>query len=267
MSAPIDQTVDTQIYDVDVWENEASVVASLHAQGRHVVCYLDAGTLEDWRPDAKEFPASVQGMEDPGWTGEKWLNISTPEARSIVEGLMEKRMKLCRQKGFDAVDADNVDAWQYSEEGETGFGPPGTITAEDQLIYDKWLASEAHSLGLAIALKSDTNQIAELQPYFDFSVDEECIEYSPDCELLEPFIKAGKPVFEDEYINIKGEKKAKTKRNRANFARTSTRANSWPSRRTRTSMLGTRPAGLRATGLARRAPPVTTSLDSMDPAI
>ena len=203
LAAPVDQTVDTQINDVDLWTNEASVVASLHAQGRHVVCYLDAGTWEGWRPDASKFPTSVRGKEDPGWTDEKWLDI---RALSILEPLMEKRMKLCRQKGFDAVDADNVDAWQYSEEGETGFGAKGTLTAEEQLTYNKWLASEAHSLGLGIALKSDTNQIAELQPYFDFSVDEECIEWSPDCELLEPFIKAGKPVFEDEYINKVGVK-------------------------------------------------------------
>ena len=67
LSEPVDQTVDTQIYDVDLWGNEASVVASLHAQGSHVVCYLDAGTLESWRPDASKFPPSVLGKEDPGW--------------------------------------------------------------------------------------------------------------------------------------------------------------------------------------------------------
>ncbi len=187
LSVPIDQTVDASVYDIDLFENEASVVASLHAQGRHVICYMDAGTWEGWRPDASKFPASVLGKADPGWTEEKWLDI---RQLSIIEPLMEARFKLCKEKGFDGIEADNVDGWQNN----TGF----PITAAEQLTYDEWLANTAHSLGLSIALKSDTQQIPELEPYFDYSVDEECVEYA-ECSLLEPFVKAGKPVFEVEY--------------------------------------------------------------------
>jgi hypothetical protein len=187
LSVPIDQTVDASVYDIDLFENEASVVASLHAQGRHVICYMDAGTWEGWRPDASKFPASVLGNADPGWTEEKWLDI---RQLSIIAPLMEARFKLCKEKGFDGIEADNVDGWQNS----TGF----TITAAEQLTYNEWLANTAHALGLSIALKSDTQQIPELVPYFDYSVDEECVEYS-ECALLEPFVKAGKPVFEVEY--------------------------------------------------------------------
>jgi hypothetical protein len=187
LSVPVDQTVDASVYDIDLFENEASVVASLHAQGRHVICYMDAGTWEGWRPDASKFPASVLGKADPGWTEEKWLDI---RQLSIIEPLMEARFKLCKEKGFDGIEADNVDGWQNN----TGF----PITAAEQLAYDEWLANTAHSLGLSIALKSDTQQIPELEPYYDYSVDEECVEYS-ECSLLEPFVKAGKPVFEVEY--------------------------------------------------------------------
>jgi hypothetical protein len=187
LAVPVDQSVDASVYDIDLFENEASVVSSLHAQGRHVICYLDAGTWEGWRPDASKFPASVLGKADPGWTEEKWLDI---RQLSIIEPLMEARFKLCKEKGFDGVEADNIDGYQNS----TGF----PITAAEQLTYDEWLANTAHSLGLSIAMKSDTNQIPELEPYFDMSVDEECIEYS-ECAQLEPFIKAGKAVFEVEY--------------------------------------------------------------------
>ena len=187
LAVPVDQTVDAQVYDIDLFENEASVVSSLHAQGRHVICYLDTGTWEGWRPDASKFPASVLGKADPGWTEERWLDI---RQLSILEPIMEARFKLCKEKGFDAIEADNVDVFQ----NESGF----PITAADQLTYNKWLAGAAHALGLSIAMKSDTNQIAELEPYFDFQVDEECIEYA-ECNLLEPFIKAGKAVFEVEY--------------------------------------------------------------------
>jgi hypothetical protein len=187
LAVPVDQTVDAQVYDIDLFQNEASVVSSLHAQGRHVICYLDTGTWEGWRPDASKFPASVLGNADPGWTEERWLDI---RQLSILEPIMEARFKLCKEKGFDAIEADNVDVFQNN----SGF----PLTPADQLTYNKWLASEAHALGLSIAMKSDTNQIPELEPYFDFQVDEECIEYA-ECNLLEPFIKAGKAVLEVEY--------------------------------------------------------------------
>jgi hypothetical protein len=187
LTMPVEQAVDAQVYDIDLFENSASVVASLHAQGRHVICSLDAGTWEGWRPDASEFPASVLGSSDPGWTNERWLDI---RQLSVLEPIMKARMELCKQKGFDGVEVDNVDGY----ENDTGF----PLTAAEQLTYNEWLAGTAHSLGLSVGLKNDTKQIAQLEPDFDFSVDEECFDYS-ECGLLSPFVKAGKAVFEVEY--------------------------------------------------------------------
>jgi hypothetical protein len=187
LTTPVEQTVDAQVYDIDLFENSASVVSSLHAQGRHVICSLDAGTWEGWRPDASEFPASVLGSADPGWTDERWLDI---RQLSVLEPIMKARMELCKQKGFDGVEVDNVDGY----ENNTGF----PLTAAEQLTYNEWLAGTAHSLGLSIGLKNDTKQIDQLEPDFDFSVDEECFDYS-ECNLLTPFVKAGKAVFEVEY--------------------------------------------------------------------
>jgi hypothetical protein len=187
LTTPVEQEVDAQVYDIDLFENSASVVASLHAQGRHVICSLDAGTWEGWRPDASEFPASVLGASDPGWTDERWLDI---RQLSVLEPIMKARMELCKQKGFDGVEVDNVDGY----ENDTGF----PLTAAEQLTYNEWLAGTAHSLGLSIGLKNDTNQVAQLEPDYDFSVDEECFDFS-ECGLLSPFVKAGKAVFEVEY--------------------------------------------------------------------
>ena len=47
------------VYIVDGEETPAATVAALHAAGRKVVCYLSAGSWEDWRSDAGAFPASV----------------------------------------------------------------------------------------------------------------------------------------------------------------------------------------------------------------
>jgi endo-alpha-1,4-polygalactosaminidase (GH114 family) len=187
LTTPVEQSVDAQVYDIDLFENSASVVSSLHAQGRHVICSLDAGTWEGWRPDASKFPASVLGAADPGWTDEQWLDI---RQLSVLEPIMEARLQLCKEKGFDGVELDNVDGY----ENNTGF----PLTAAEQLTYNEWLANAAHALGLSVGLKNDTNQITLLEPYFDFSVDEECFDYS-ECALLTPFVKAGKAVFEVEY--------------------------------------------------------------------
>ena len=59
------------VIELDGFETSAAVVASLHQLGKKVVCYMDAGTWENWRPDAKKFPPSVLGSADVGWVGER----------------------------------------------------------------------------------------------------------------------------------------------------------------------------------------------------
>jgi hypothetical protein len=50
-------------------------MAGLKSQGVFVMCYFSAGSFEDWRPDAVDFPSEVLGRNN-GWPGENWLNIS-----------------------------------------------------------------------------------------------------------------------------------------------------------------------------------------------
>ena len=66
LSTPVDQTVDAQMFDIDMFSNDASVVQALQAQGKHVVCYISAGSVEDWRPDAATFPSEVVGKDYAG---------------------------------------------------------------------------------------------------------------------------------------------------------------------------------------------------------
>ena len=77
---------------------------------------------------------------------------------------------------------------------ESGFA----LTDEDQLAYNRWLAATAHELGLSIGLKNDLNQIEDLVEDFDWALNEQCFQYD-ECELLLPFIEAGKAVFGVEY--------------------------------------------------------------------
>jgi len=186
LSTPVDQSINAQVYDIDLFDNDAAVVSSLHAKGRKVICYLSAGSWENWRPDAGKFPDVVKGNNN-GWPGEKWLDIRRLD---VLGPIMEARMDLCKQKGFDAVEPDNVDGYTNS----TGF----PLTAQDQIAYNKFLASAAHARGLSVGLKNDIDQVAALLPYFDWALNEQCFQYS-ECSTLLPFVAAGKAVFEVEY--------------------------------------------------------------------
>ncbi|MBI1735843.1 MAG: endo alpha-1,4 polygalactosaminidase [Candidatus Rokubacteria bacterium] len=183
---PLDQTVDAQVYDVDLFETSASVVASLHAAGRKVICYMSAGSWEDWRPDAGQFPAAVLGATN-GWPGERWLDIRRLD---VLGPIMEARLDRCKSKGFDAVEPDNVDGYA----NRSGF----PLTYADQLRYNIFLARAAHARGLSIGLKNDLDQVRDLEPYFDWALNEECFSYD-ECEMLQPFVDAGKAVFHVEY--------------------------------------------------------------------
>jgi hypothetical protein len=187
LTGTVDQTVDASMFDIDLFDNSATVVAALHAQGRKVVCYISAGTYENWRPDASAFPAAVLGSGVDGWAGEKWLDIRRLD---LLGPIMLARMDLCQQKGFDALEPDNIDGYANN----SGF----PLTAQDQLNYNQWLASAAHARGLSIGLKNDLDQVAQLVGSFDWALNEQCFQYN-ECNLLAPFTSAGKAVFVVEY--------------------------------------------------------------------
>ena len=45
------------MYDIDLFDAPQATIDSLHASGHKVICYLSAGTYENWRPDASSFPS------------------------------------------------------------------------------------------------------------------------------------------------------------------------------------------------------------------
>ena len=184
---PVDQSIEVEMYDIDLFDTDSDVVAALHAQGRIVICYMNAGGWEDWRPDAESFPREVIGKNLDEWEGENWLDIRQIEQLAPI---MEARLDLCEEKGFDGVEPDNVDGFQ----NDTGF----PLSYNDQLAFNIWLATEAHERGLSIGLKNDMDQIPDLLEHFDWALNEQCFEYD-ECETLLPFIEAGKPVFNVEY--------------------------------------------------------------------
>jgi hypothetical protein len=173
-------------YDIDGFENSSTEVAVLHAQGKHVICYIDAGTAENFRPDYGEFPKSVLGKSN-GWPGERWLDI---RQLSVLEPIMAARFQMCREKGFDAVEPDNIEGYA----NKSGF----PLTAAEQLTYDDWIAEEVHALGMAVLQKNDGEQTPELESHFDGALSEQCNQFG-ECADFAPYLAAGKPVLNAEY--------------------------------------------------------------------
>jgi hypothetical protein len=187
LSGAIDTTVDVQMYDIDLFDAPQEVINQLHESGRVVICYFSAGSYEDWRPDAAIFPAEVLGNPLEGWPGERWLDIRQID---LLDPVMSGRLDLAVQKKCDGVEPDNVDGYA----NDTGF----PLSSADQLAYNTWLAGQAHRRGLSVGLKNDLGQIGDLLPFFDWALNEECFTYT-ECELLSPFVAAGKAVFGVEY--------------------------------------------------------------------
>lgn len=187
LSGALDFEVDAEIFDVDYETTTQADLDRLKQDGRRTVCYLSVGSWEEFRPDAAEFPDAVLGEVLDGWPDERWLDIRRTD---LLLPIMAARMDTCVDKGFDAVEPDNVDGYQ----NESGFG----LTADDQLAYNRAIAGLAHDRGLSVALKNDLDQIPELVDSFDFAVNEECILYD-ECDLYTPFTEAGKAVLHVEY--------------------------------------------------------------------
>lgn len=186
LTEAIDASLDVEMYDIDLFEAPQATIDGLRARGVAVICYFSAGSREEWRDDADDFPTSAVGDPLEGWDGETWLDIRDAGVRTV----MRARLDLAVAKRCDGVEPDNVDGYS----NDSGF----PLTAADQLDYNRFLAAEAHARGLSVGLKNDLEQVDALEPDFDWALNEECFQWD-ECELLEPFLAAGKAVFQVEY--------------------------------------------------------------------
>ena len=186
LTGQLDVSVNAEVWDVDLFDTTPELIRQLQQNGRYVICYFSAGTIENWRPDAGDVDEATIGLPMDDWEGERWLDI---RAESVLE-LAKSRLRLAEQSNCDAVEPDNVDG----HGNETGF----PLSQSDQVRFNTQLALAAHERGLAVGLKNAFELISTLSSEFDFAITEQCHEYD-ECELTSPFTERGKPVFNAEY--------------------------------------------------------------------
>ena len=180
-----------EVIDIDGFWATAQLVDSLHALGKKVIAYISVGTLEDWRPDVDDFPASIIGRRYGAWPDERWLDIRNLE---VLGPMLEARMDMVAAKGFDAIEPDNLDAFEQSD---TGF-PIQDVHAHNFCV---WLIEAAHQRGLSIGQKNVLTLAPSLVEGFDWALSEDAF-YWEEIGLAQPFYAAQKAIFATEYTDL-----------------------------------------------------------------
>jgi hypothetical protein len=202
-----------QIYDVDLFNSTPEQIASYHAAGKRVLCYVNVGAWEDARPDSGSFdpkcycgtghinsaggctsgsPHLMQGF--PEW----WFDVSGNGCTASIQQVLVKRIALAATKGCDGIEPDNTDSYNNN----TGW----TTTIAQQHAFNLWIADQAHAHCMSVVLKNGSDMLqnpayaASLVVKFDGSLNEQCHQYA-ECDAYAPFAAAGKPMFNAEYPN------------------------------------------------------------------
>ncbi|MEU4466288.1 endo alpha-1,4 polygalactosaminidase [Streptomyces sp. NPDC024017] len=178
LDGKVDPSVDVSVYDIDGFENDAEDVARLHRAGRKVICYVNVGAWEDFRPDRDDFPRAVLG-EPNGRRVERWIDI---RRISVLRPVMERRFEMGRDKGFDAVESDLVEG--YAD--RTGF----PLTARDQLRHNRMIADRTRPW--SGGRPEERPRADPAVGTFDFAVNEQCAEYGECTRLTRSLRRSGR---------------------------------------------------------------------------
>lgn len=109
---------------------------------------------------------------DSNWPDELILDIRSAENRHAIASELARTIEICAEKGFDAIEIDNLDSYTRSA---------GAFSADDAIAFAALLAERAHDLGLAVGQKNAAGLDARDRVGFDFAVAEECHRFD-ECE-------------------------------------------------------------------------------------
>lgn len=138
--------------------------------GLYNICYINGFQTQpgaDWPVDLLLHGPDGAPLADPGWPDEFLLDISSAQLRAANLDLMRPVLRACAEKGFDAVEFDNLDS--YSRSG-------GRLDLEDAVAFATLLVAEARGLGLPAGQKNtaELGRRGRDEAGFAFAVTEEC---------------------------------------------------------------------------------------------
>ncbi|RZU65149.1 glycosyl hydrolase family 114 [Microterricola gilva] len=163
----------------------AVVVRDVTAQplpGAYNVCYVNGfqtqpGDAELWTAERGELllrDADGAFVIDPNWPDEYILDPSSESSRRAIFGFIAPLISECAEKGFDAVDLDNLDIASRFTDAASGRIDPAGVLALAGMYVDR-----AHDDGLAIGQKNaaEMADAGHREIGFDFAVAEGCAAY------------------------------------------------------------------------------------------
>lgn len=182
LDGPVDIEDDADFFYLDAEQQAPEDLAELRRQGRHYLCYLSAGSFEDFRDDADQFPQSAIGNPLAAFPGERWLDVRDATVRQLMAARIERLAKLgCAGVPPSALTVHTAD---------TGF----VLTLGDALEYSRWVAERLHASGMSAGLIGPASLTSELWAVFDFGLAIGCVE-GTQCAEYEVLRQGGRPVF------------------------------------------------------------------------
>lgn len=106
-------------------------VSELKEAGHTVLCYINVGSIEEYRPYYDEYSEYTLDVYE-NWEDERWADVTAPEWQwFVVHELAED----IRKKGFDGVFVDNLDVYYHYPSEEAFKAITGMLIAFKDLGF------------------------------------------------------------------------------------------------------------------------------------
>ena len=148
------------------------------AAGVYSICYVNGFQTQPGVAWPAELLVTVDGepFVDPNWPDENIIDISSISNREDAAAIQFTSIEQCAERGFDAVEFDNLDSFSRSD---------GQLSLDDAVAFAALLVTHAHHLGLAAGQKN-TGELGTRgrdEIGFDFAIVEECDQFE-ECEAF-----------------------------------------------------------------------------------
>lgn len=194
-----DDITHAKVVLLDLENLSERAVANIKAQDKFVICYMSAGTVEEFRGHYKRnrlaWDVLTLGPMDD-WYGERWLDIRRVDRLLALFGPVLDEMAAA---GCDGVETDNIDCYGSPD----CAGHLGGLTYNEIIQYNVefilQLTDAAHARGLLVFAKNALELHPDIMPYTDGLIVENCGRFK-ECARLSMWTAFEKPVFAVEYM-------------------------------------------------------------------
>lgn len=182
LSGSVDSTLDVELFYLDADFASPSMLSTLRASGRIVLCYVSAGTFEPWREDANAFPESALGEPLLDYPREQWIDFRD----SRVKDILRARLDGMSRAGCDGVYPSTLEAHREA----SGFD----LGRSDVVAYARWLAGEIHARGMSAGLSVSAELVPDVENAYDWALAIDCLAGSG-CAPWVPVRQSGRAVL------------------------------------------------------------------------